>query len=182
VDRELLDQLLADYRQLIAKVDAHVATVAESCADQLACRPGCASCCRHLTVTSVEAFALARALQDMPGDQAAKLREGAAAAGDSETCPLLVGGLCRLYAARPLICRTHGLPLLVEDEAGRRVDFCPQNFTAVESLPAALVLDLERLNILLALINRQFLAGLEAAGVKVAERLPLAAALALQLL
>ncbi len=177
----LLDQLLVDYRQLVAKVDAHVTAVGEACADQLACRPGCDSCCRHLTVTAVEAISLARALQALPAAEGAVLRERAGTAADGDACPLLAGGLCLLYAARPLICRTHGLPLLVEDEAGRRVDFCPQNFTGAASLPAALVLDLERLNTLLALINRQFLGRLQAAGLELPERLSLAAALALQL-
>ena len=181
MERAALEDLLADYRQLIAKVDAHVAGVVAACADQLACRPGCSSCCRHLTVTAVEAFALGKALLEHPADEAARLRELAAETEGGEACPLLAGGLCQLYAARPLICRTHGLPLLVEDEAGQRVDFCPLNFTGTESLPAGLVLDLEKLNTLLALINRRFLEALAEAGEEFPERLSLAAALTLQL-
>ena len=181
MDRATLDALLADYRQLIAKVDAHVAGVVAACADQLACKPGCSSCCRHLTVTAVEAFALAGALRERPSGEVERLRALAAAAAGDMDCPLLAGGLCQLYAARPLICRTHGLPLLVEDEAGQRVDFCPLNFTAAESLPSSLVLDLEKLNTLLALVNRRFLEGLAAAGTDLPARLSLAAALNLQL-
>ena len=181
MDLSQLDQLLADYRQLVTRVNRHAAAVETSCRDQMACRPGCASCCRQISVSAIEALVLWRALQDLPSGVAAAHREAATAAVAAEVCPLLEGGLCRLYAARPLICRTHGLPLLVEDDGGRRVDFCPLSFTAGGSLPGALVLDLERLNTLLALLNRQFLGVLAAQGIDLPPRLSLGAALSLQL-
>lgn len=181
MDLGQFDQLLTGYRQLVTRIDSHAAAVATSCGDQLACHPGCAGCCRQITVSAIEALALWRALQDIPPAEAATLRAAAVAAEASEECPLLEGELCRLYAARPLICRTHGLPLLVEDEAGRRVDFCPLNFTAGGSLPGALVLDLERLNTLLSLLNRQFLEVLAANRIELPPRLGLGAALSLQL-
>ena len=175
-----LIELLADYRRLVTKVDAHAAAVAVACGDQIACRPGCDSCCRHLSVATVEALALAAAVQALPAAQAEDLRRVGSAATDA-ACPLLAGGMCRLYAARPLICRTHGLPLLVEDAAGRRVDFCPQNFTGADSLPGSVVLELDRLNALLSLLNRQLLERLHSMGLELPERLSLGAALQLQL-
>ncbi len=94
-------------------------------------------------------------------------------------CPLLAGGECLLYGARPLICRTHGLPLLVDDGAGRRVDFCPENFRGLESLPGEAVLDLERLNAALAAVDAHFAEEAFGGGKAPRRRLTLADALLL---
>lgn len=77
--------------------------------------------------------------------------------GQSVACPLLVDDRCSIYEARPLICRTQGLPLLVEAEDGEQeVDFCPLNFTeagAVEDLDEDHLIPLDAMNMRLALIN-----------------------------
>ena len=74
-------------------------------------------------------------------------------------CPLLVDDRCSIYESRPLICRTQGLPLLIEAEDGEaEVDFCPLNFTApnaVDDLGEAHLVPLDDLNLRLALVNLQ---------------------------
>lgn len=181
LDRSLLEDLLADYRAVVARIDAHVAGVIADWGEHLACAPGCDRCCRHLNVFAVEAVALALALQEVPRRERSRLADRSAGDLEQTGCPLLSEGLCSLYGARPLICQTHGLPLLVTEGEGRRVDTCPENFRGLESLPGAAVLDLERLNTLLAVVNRRFVAGLRQHGVQLPERLPLASALGLQL-
>ena len=177
-----LGNLLASYRQLVAKVDGHASTVVREHGEELACRPGCSDCCRLQTVFAVEGVALALALQGLPEEELSRLREGEGNHSSEALCPLLRGGLCPLYAARPLICRTHGLPLLVADGDGRRVDYCPHNFRGVATLPGGAVLDLDRLNLLLAAVNRQFLAAWVGQGrPPLPERLRLTAVLRLQL-
>lgn len=153
-----LDAALAPYRALLAQVDQLCARIAAAFPDQLACRAGCAACCTLQSVLPVEAAALALAIEQLPPEAAAALRRRLASAVDAEGCPLLTDDRCPLYAARPVICRTHGLPLLVEDEHGRRVDRCPLNFTGLAALPGTAVIDLERLNQALILANRHFLA------------------------
>lgn len=44
---------------------------------------------------------------------------------------MLLGGLCAVYEQRPLICRSHGTAVLLEDG---KVEHCPLNFT--EAPPA----------------------------------------------
>jgi len=146
------------YRQLVARIDAFCHAVEERFADQLACRAGCDSCCRHLTLFPVEAAALVEALRSLPDAELASLQAIARHSASDGPCPLLAAGLCRLYPARPLICRTHGLPLLVREEQGARVDRCPLNFTGCDSLPGSSILDLDALNQPLVAINRMFLA------------------------
>jgi uncharacterized protein len=63
---------------------------------------------------------------------------------DALACALLVDGRCSVYEQRPLICRSHGLPVAVADgpDGSLRVDHCPLNFTqSPPPRPSILVLD-----------------------------------------
>jgi uncharacterized protein len=101
----------------------------------------------------VEGVALALALQSLPAEQRDHLRRKARESRPDGPCPLLEAGACLLYPARPVICRTHGLPILASEG---RVDFCPRNFGGLATLPGDAVLDLERLNAALAAVNALF--------------------------
>jgi len=151
-----LVERLRNYRQLVARVDELCARIEGDFREGIACRRGCDGCCRHLSLFPVEAAALAAALAEAPAALAAQIRERARAAGEDGPCPLLKDGACLLYAARPLICRTHGLPLLGRRDGERFIDYCPLNFQGMESLPASAVIDLETLNATLAAVNRLF--------------------------
>jgi len=149
-------EILADYWTLTARVDDLCRRIALEYRDCLTCREGCDDCCRHITIFPVEAAALALALGDLPAEEVARIRELARLAS-SGNCPLLENGRCLLYSARPIICRTHGNPLLLSD-GERVIDFCPKNFNGVSSFPAAFVLNLDLLNSTLAAINAVFTA------------------------
>ncbi|GFO58290.1 hypothetical protein GMST_06150 [Geomonas silvestris] len=148
---------LDNYRALLARIDEMCRATAERFHEEIVCRPGCDSCCRHLSIFAVEAAALTQALRELPVEQAQEIRSAAAQAAADGPCPLLKGGLCLLYRARPIICRTHGLPLLLIREGAKGVDFCPENFRGLTSIPGNAVLDLERLNEALATINALYL-------------------------
>ncbi len=79
---------------------------------------------------------------------------------EAAACPLLVDDRCAIYAARPVICRTQGLPLLLEAEDGApEVDFCPLNFTAADALDDLSkdkLVPLETINLQLAVLNLQY--------------------------
>lgn len=154
-----IDPLLAPYRQLVAQTDLLCARIVQKFAPQIVCRAGCGGCCQLQSVLPVEAYSLFVAWRQLPASEREALLQTIADA-DAEACPLLADARCPLYPARPLICRTHGLPILFATEAGRSVDFCPLNFVGVSSLPGTAVIDLDRLNLLLAQINRDFVARL----------------------
>lgn len=148
------------YAALRAKVDAFHAQVAARHPGGLTCHAGCQSCChRHLSVFAVEFRHMAQAVLALPDADRAALAERLAAGRADPRCPLLDdAGRCRVYAARPIICRSHGLPLQVGDPPVR--DVCPLNFTpqtgapSLEELPAEDVLAVDRLNAMLSLIER----------------------------
>ena len=170
---------LDNYRELVTRVDDLCSTTVAAFHSYLECRPGCDSCCRHLSLFRVEGEALAAALHELPTGQAAKIREKAAAATPDGPCPLLEEGRCLLYEARPIICRTHGLPLLISHDNGSQVDFCPLNFRGLSSLPGSAVIDLDRLNAALAAVNALFISGPSNSRPGDAERLTMAKALQL---
>ncbi|MEZ4599535.1 MAG: YkgJ family cysteine cluster protein [Syntrophotaleaceae bacterium] len=177
----MLLKSLESYRQLVARVDRFAHEVSERYPSQLACRRGCDACCTHIGVSAVEALALSLAVSSLPADEAAALRERAARMEAGDACPLLAEGICLLYQARPIICRTQGLPLLFSEEGGRLIDYCPLNFKGVETISGAAVLDLEALNQTLAAISLLCLQELAEQGIDLPERLPLAEALQLEI-
>lgn len=99
--------LLGEYDAVVAKVDAAVAAAVVVAGDQLSCKAGCDSCCVDgLSVLPVEAAAIARYVDGNDVEFVAK--------GGRHCVFLADDGRCAVYAARPLLCRTHGLPLKME--------------------------------------------------------------------
>jgi hypothetical protein len=111
--------------RLHAVVDELAAPLVEAHGARLRCRAGCAGCCAdELTVFPIEAAVIARRHAELLATGTPH-EAGACAFLDAE-------GRCRVYDARPYVCRTQGLPLrwLDLDEAGAPVetrDVCPLN-------------------------------------------------------
>ncbi|MCW5970439.1 MAG: YkgJ family cysteine cluster protein [Blastocatellales bacterium] len=151
---------MSETDRLSAHLSAHYSA-------HLVCRAGCSACCRHhISVFPVEAAAIAAAVEDLPDEVRARVetqadevvqREGR---GAEAYCPLLVDDRCTIYSARPLICRTQGLPLIYEAEDGEQeVDFCPLNFTAPDAaneLDENHLVPLDLLNLRLAAVNLDY--------------------------
>ncbi len=173
-------QLLVNYYALLDKVDDLCRKTIDKHRKDISCRPGCAACCRHLTIFPVEGFALAESLAELSPGEIESIRNQARSSAPSDSCPLLADDRCLLYEARPIICRTHGLPILFSSGEQQQVDCCPLNFQGVESLPGDAVIDLERVNSLLTAINGHFLAN-AANYITVPERLTIAEALLLEI-
>lgn len=167
---------LNNYRALIQRVDELCQRIEARFAERIACRKGCSECCRHLSLFPVEGAALAEAVTALSPAEAKRLRSRAREASSDSPCPLLEDGACLLYGARPLICRTHGMPLITATDGERRIDFCPLNFQGVPSLPGDAVIDLERLNEILTAVNALFV-GPDADGERTSRRVTIAEAL-----
>jgi Fe-S-cluster containining protein len=141
---------------LRTRVDAHFDAAAARQPDQVTCRIGCDGCCAPgLTVFGVEAEAIREALTAMETENPAlrqAVRERGRGADTLDRCALLVAGRCSVYAARPIICRSHGAPVQQPDG---EVSHCALNY---ETAPpaAASVLNLEALNRPLAVMAHMF--------------------------
>lgn len=147
------------YDELTAKVDAFFARVATRHADALACDTGCADCCHaRLTVTGVEAAAIRAHVAALPGADRAALHARVRAAAPDRCAALGPDDRCGIYAARPLVCRSHGAPIRLRDPRGLPVvQCCPRNFTAApgpSGADADCILDQTTLSALLLAVDR----------------------------
>lgn len=169
-----MPQQLKNYHRLLDKVDQLCEGISHLLGTALTCHEGCDSCCIAISVFPVEAAALIEAAGKLPPEQYQQLKRHLGQPQSEGRCPLLSEeGRCLLYQARPIICRTHGLPILITDDDGqRRVDICPRNGQGIEQLPGEALIDLERLNELLVSVNVLYLREF---GIKVPERVELTA-------
>jgi Fe-S-cluster containining protein len=154
------------------------------------CQTGCADCCHvRLTVTAVEAAAIRAYAAGLPhsvrrqlvtdpcGDPTASKTMSIAAdtASDNrgERCAALdPAGRCTIYTARPLVCRSHGVPIRLRSGSLPVVQACHRNFRG--TVPDAdCVLDQATLSATLLAINAA-----ENPSHAVGERVELAALLA----
>ncbi|MBU0968257.1 MAG: YkgJ family cysteine cluster protein [Proteobacteria bacterium] len=122
VDRDFMQE----YRDLVGRIDGEIKKTAELYGGRLRCSPGCSTCCTISSVLPLEAALLRQAIGRL--DEQVKKKIQSQAAGSS--CPLLVDRLCVVYQSRPLICRTHGLPIAYVDYERQAIEVsaCPLNF------------------------------------------------------
>jgi uncharacterized protein len=134
---------------LRARVDAHFDAAVARTPTAFTCQAGCDRCChQRFSVFEVEAAPIREALAALEQANPAARSRIRAQAHDREAtaCALLVDGRCSVYEQRPLICRSHGLPVAVPDPDDPRgplaVDHCPLNFQEIAPpRPSVLVLD-----------------------------------------
>lgn len=132
----VLEEMRSQLRRLYDRVDTEAARLQERHAGRLQCRRGCSMCCvDEITVTPVEAHNIRARHADLLRDGTPH-PPGMCAFLDEE-------GACRIYADRPYVCRSQGLPLrwTETDDDGRLVeyrDICPLNAEGepLEELPA----------------------------------------------
>ncbi len=152
-------ELSATLVQLRRRVDAHFDAALARSPAAFQCGPGCESCCHvRIGVFTVEAAPIRDALARLATTDPAlrtRVRHQADDPEHAERCALLVDGRCSVYDARPLICRSHGLPIAAADPgdpaAPLRLDHCPLNFRD-EAPPRASILRLEAVNQPLSLL------------------------------
>src|ERR1700761_3077590 len=124
------------YRDVASKVDAFFARVQLRYASDLQCGSGCSDCCAvRLTVTSVEAGEISDFVAELPAAMRTKLAANVAASA-SRCAALDRTGRCLIYDARPIVCRSHGVPIRMRNPNSLPVvEACHRNFT--EAGPAA---------------------------------------------
>ena len=174
---------IARLSELFAKIEAFFAAARVRHGQGITCHAGCADCCqRRFSVTAIEAAVIREGLRALSHARREELARRADEAGSS-ACPALdPDGRCAIYAVRPVICRTHGLPIKYGREArGHRalpvIDACPKNFVGrdLAQIDAASVLDQTTLSTVLGALDA---AHADAEGRPRGERAPLSSVLA----
>jgi len=134
---------LSETQELVKRLEADHAA-------NLKCRAGCYSCCVNLSVFKVEFDYITKQIK----------KAGLKLSFDTNlSCGFLKNGLCSIYLFRPMICRTHGMPVIYLDNNKKwQVDFCPENFTVAGShlFNRDNTLNLELFNLKLYQINQNY--------------------------
>ncbi len=137
-----------------AKIDAFFSRVSARHGEDMQCGTGCSDCCHaRLTITGVEAAAVRAELASWDAARRAALAANAAAAPVDRCSALDPGGRCLIYAARPVVCRSHGAPIRMREGSLPVVRSCFKNFTHVTPDPDC-VIDQETLSALVLAVDR----------------------------
>lgn len=150
-----MDSTIEMYYQLRDEVDRKAAELGRIHTDWIACKKGCSGCCMNLSVWPVEFYAILEEIQAAGWPRPQLDHHG-------ECVYLDTGSACQIYPFRPLICRTHGLPLVYwhEDTSppGYGVMFCEKNFKNAEiDFGPHNSLNMEEANEQLARLNLAFI-------------------------
>jgi Fe-S-cluster containining protein len=152
-------ELIRDYRLLRDEVDGMARRLERLHCRQMACKRGCSDCCMNLSVWPVEYYSILDELRHDTTGTKPVFRTAAA-------CGFLCDDQCIIYPYRPIICRTHGLPLVYwHDETeppGYGVMFCGKNFADADTLEFGPdnTLNMDEINHRLARLNVEFLSQL----------------------
>jgi len=161
----------APYYQLRTEIDSLSESLEKQHQPHLSCKKGCDLCCMAISVFPVEFFAIKAELN-------VKSMEGLPIPQNDDDCQFLVNHSCAIYTSRPIICRTHGLPLLYMSLEGDEYELscCELNFTGYdfENFDEENTYPMDRINSRLYQINKNFVAGFEDGKYTETDRIPLA--------
>jgi Fe-S-cluster containining protein len=152
---------------LVQIVDAAMAEAVRKSGAWIACKPGCTPCCMGtFPITQLDAGRLQEGLRALDPDRATHVRDRAREAAalpedqaDDWPCPALdpVTGLCELYEARPLTCRTFGPAVRWGSDAVGACELCYDGATDEEIAACAVEIhvpdELESTTVALALLT-----------------------------
>lgn len=137
---------LERYSSLLEKIDIKIKRLEKKHRFFLTCHSGCSSCCKvPRTVLPIEAEYIRKYAKLDPMVYSDILTN----AEKNNNCPFLIDDVCAIYKYRPIICRTHGLPLLYYFDHShiKAVTHCELNFIEHGgSFQRSDILDMETIN------------------------------------
>jgi Fe-S-cluster containining protein len=156
------NQSITQLRILYDRIDQNFARISGKYPESINCRSGCFQCCApNLTVSQIEAQSIRQYIGSSEDSTNALLRLKNKPAHGRLHCQLLgADGSCSIYQARPVVCRSHGIPLQYgrNDEATVSRSVCPLNFNEkdIVQIDHQDVMNMETVNTILATLNLAF--------------------------
>jgi len=123
-------EYIDSYLSLRNEIDAQTEALWNQHHNNMACKKGCDQCCLDFDVFPLEFDVIKEQVErEYP-----EVLDRSTPEESGEKCFFLTNHQCSLYNARPIICRTHGFPLLYMNEAGDQweLSHCELNFTQVD--------------------------------------------------
>ncbi len=152
----IYNEMLENYKRFVEKVDSICIKIEKSYGNYISCKKGCAKCCMAISLFPIEAVSISLAIQSLSKKEIKNIRNRVKKSKDNYTCPLIEDNICLLYDNRPIICRTHGLPILINQDGETKIDCCPLNFDGINNFPKDAIISLDNLNTIFVAINKVF--------------------------
>ncbi len=143
------------YKTLVNEIDRKTAKLEKTHHKHMQCKNGCDLCCIDFSIFPVEYYSILNELKSNA------VNPEPAENSESNICSFLVNHSCTIYQYRPIMCRTHGFPLLyANDEGDYELSACELNFTDFdyEDFTMENTLPQDKYNSKLFILNKQFIA------------------------
>lgn len=138
------------YEQLRDEIDQLSNQLSSLHKGHMQCKKGCDLCCMNYSLLPVEYYAIKEQLKDQPIKS-----ENC----EEDACTFLINHECQIYENRPIICRTHGLPLLFMNDEQWELSTCELNFTEFddEDFDSENTFPQDKFNSKLFILNKTFI-------------------------
>ena len=142
------------YKTLRDKIDNRVAELEKEHNKHMKCKAGCDLCCMDYNIFPVEFYSILSALKQQ------NTMPNISTDANDDACVFLSAGRCNMYEHRPIICSTHGLPLLFMNDENWELSACELNFTEfnMENFTEENTYAQDRYNSELFMLNKKFIA------------------------
>jgi Fe-S-cluster containining protein len=139
-----------NYHKLRDKIDLLTEKLSDTHKNHMACKKGCDLCCMDYDVFPVEYNSIKKKIENESID----FQEST-----DGSCIFLKDHACQIYEHRPIICRTHGLPLLFMNDEEWELSACELNFTDFddEDFSAENTFPQDKFNSELFIINKNYI-------------------------
>jgi len=142
------------YIRLRDEIDTLATNLGQKHQEHIKCKMGCELCCMDYCVFPIEFHFILNELQKVK--QIPELNKNA----DEDDCIFLTNHTCNIHEVRPVICRTHGLPLLYMGENSNwELSACELNFTefVMEKFSEENTFPQDKFNSKLFMLNKAFI-------------------------
>lgn len=149
----VMEQHFTKYSELVEEIQKISDRLEKKHEKYIECRKGCDLCCMDYSIFPVEYYYILDKLRSVQKD----IKTGSS---NPEKCIFLVDHICNIYANRPIICRTHGLPLVfINDDDEWELSACELNFTQFDMnrFTTENTLEIDTFNSRLYQINKSFI-------------------------
>ena len=119
-----LEEIFSKYLSIRIQVDDLSERLTQQHSKHMLCKAGCDLCCMDYSIFPVEFYSILNQLKQ------SNIKPEIKANHSKKDCIFLHNHRCTIYNERPVICRTHGLPLLyMNDNSEWELSACELNFT-----------------------------------------------------
>jgi uncharacterized protein len=151
--KEKYNHMIRKYIKLREEIDRVCTSLHKLHNEYTCCSLGCDGCCMNFRLLPLEYYSILNFIKELNLIIQNEI--------ENEKCPFLINHSCSIYPFRPIICRSHGLPIINMDREGENweLSFCQLNFKEndTEYFDHSNCYDQDTFNSKLFLLNLEFI-------------------------